>query len=78
MKPWQGLLKKAPAEGKRKNKERRPKPEPEVQKLNAGHTRGQRNKLCSRALIWSPHRLQEAYRKGERKPENQGGTKINK
>jgi hypothetical protein len=29
MKPWQGLLKKAPAEGKRKNKERRPKPEPE-------------------------------------------------
>jgi hypothetical protein len=51
MKPWQGLLKKAPAKGKRKNKERRPKPEPEVQKLNAGHTKGQRNKIMFR----SPH-----------------------
>ncbi len=71
MKPWQGLLKKAPAKGKRKNKERRPKPEPEVQKLNAGHTKGQRNKI----MFGSPHWLQEAYQKGERKPENQGGTK---
>ncbi len=42
-----------------------------MQKLNADHTKGQRNKIMFR----SPHWLQEAYQKGERKPENQGGTK---
>jgi hypothetical protein len=26
-------------------------------------------------MFRSPHWLQEAYQKGERKPENQGGTK---
>jgi hypothetical protein len=59
MKPWQAPLNKASSEGgKRKNKERGPKSEPHEQNPKRV-TKGQRNKLFSRALTSHKKHIKE-------------------